>query len=357
MESFCDNLREPKRIQVKNQPMSRTLLNVLNPDAPAATLVIRLLPGLLFFAKGIKKFMFPAAWGVGRSEKIGIIYPGFTAPFVGVVETVCGVLLILGFLTRPAALLLFIDISVAILTTKAPMLFHKGFWPAEAEARTDYSMFMSTLFLLIVGGGLISLDASWAKKPNNVAAGDPNEFVLTTFRGQPRRRRNGLADEGQSHRSETRMIPMLNMNKAIPGRSARYEGFLPDLQNSMRFFVLTLVTAVTPVFAQSPTTITSPAPSPSTIASPAASPSPPEAATYFSCHVDGPYIAMTFDDGPSPGTTTRLLDILKERNIKATFFMIGPNVVAHPEIARRVLAEGHEIGNHSWTHPQLSKLL
>jgi peptidoglycan/xylan/chitin deacetylase (PgdA/CDA1 family) len=65
---------------------------------------------------------------------------------------------------------------------------------------------------------------------------------------------------------------------------------------------------------------------------------------------------MTFDDGPSPGNTTRLLDILKQRNIKVTFFMIGPNVVAHPEIARRALAEGHEIGNHSWTHPQLSKL-
>ena len=57
-----------------------------------------------------------------------------------------------------------------------------------------------------------------------------------------------------------------------------------------------------------------------------------------------------------PGNTTRLLDILKQRNIKVTFFMIGPNVVAHPEIARRALAEGHEIGNHSWTHPQLSKL-
>ena len=88
-------------------------------------------------------------------------------------------------------------------------------------------------------------------------------------------------------------------------------------------------------------------------ASPSASPAP---MTYFSCHVDGRYIAMTFDDGPRPGTTTQLLDILKQRNIKATFFMIGQNVVAHPEIARRVLAEGHEIGNHTWTHPQLSKL-
>jgi len=92
-------------------------------------------------------------------------------------------------------------------------------------------------------------------------------------------------------------------------------------------------------------------------ASSASSPSPsPAPATYSSCLVDGPYIAVTFDDGPSPVTTTRLLDILKQRNIKVTFFMIGRNVVEHPEIARKVLAEGHEIGNHSWTHPQLSKL-
>jgi peptidoglycan-N-acetylglucosamine deacetylase len=79
-------------------------------------------------------------------------------------------------------------------------------------------------------------------------------------------------------------------------------------------------------------------------------------ATYSSAHVDGPYIAMTFDDGPNPATTPRLLDMLKQRNIKATFFMIGQNAERHPDLVRRILAEGHEIGNHSWTHPQLSKL-
>jgi peptidoglycan/xylan/chitin deacetylase (PgdA/CDA1 family) len=109
----------------------------------------------------------------------------------------------------------------------------------------------------------------------------------------------------------------------------------------MQLLVAFLIT-LTSIFAQAQDALSSvPSPAP---------------ATYSSCHVDGPFIAMTFDDGPSPGNTTRLLDILKQRNIKVTFFMIGPNVVAHPEIAQRVLAEGHEIGNHSWTHPQLSKL-
>jgi peptidoglycan-N-acetylglucosamine deacetylase len=79
-------------------------------------------------------------------------------------------------------------------------------------------------------------------------------------------------------------------------------------------------------------------------------------ATYTQAHVDQPYVAMTFDDGPSAENTPRLLEMLKQRNIKATFFLIGENVASNPDIVRRIIAEGHEVGNHSWTHPQLSKL-
>jgi len=100
----------------------------------------------------------------------------------------------------------------------------------------------------------------------------------------------------------------------------------------------------------------SPSPSPTPASSPEASTGASKPATWFSVNVDGPYIAMTFDDGPSPETTPRLLDILKQRNIKATFFMIGQNAERNPAIVKRILADGHEIGNHSWTHPQLSKL-
>jgi peptidoglycan/xylan/chitin deacetylase (PgdA/CDA1 family) len=85
-------------------------------------------------------------------------------------------------------------------------------------------------------------------------------------------------------------------------------------------------------------------------------PSPAKPATYAQVRVDQPYIAMTFDDGPSAENTPRLLETLKQRNIKATFFLIGQNAAANPDIVRRILAEGHEVGNHSWTHPQLSKL-
>ncbi|MBV8375869.1 MAG: polysaccharide deacetylase family protein [Verrucomicrobia bacterium] len=89
---------------------------------------------------------------------------------------------------------------------------------------------------------------------------------------------------------------------------------------------------------------------------PSPTPSPAKPATYFQVRVDQPYIAMTFDDGPSAENTPRLLEMLRERDIKATFFLIGQNAAANPDLVRRILAEGNEIGNHSWTHPQLSKL-
>ena len=78
--------------------------------------------------------------------------------------------------------------------------------------------------------------------------------------------------------------------------------------------------------------------------------------TFSSVHVDGPYIAMTFDDGPSATLTAKLLDILAAHRIKATFFVIGENVVQHPEVVARAAREGHEIGNHSWSHPNFGKM-
>jgi len=78
--------------------------------------------------------------------------------------------------------------------------------------------------------------------------------------------------------------------------------------------------------------------------------------TFNSVHTDGPYIAMSFDDGPSATLTPKLLDLLAARHIKATFFVIGENVMEHPEIVTRAAREGHEIGNHSWSHPNLAKM-
>jgi peptidoglycan/xylan/chitin deacetylase (PgdA/CDA1 family) len=111
-----------------------------------------------------------------------------------------------------------------------------------------------------------------------------------------------------------------------------------------------------PAPAAQPAATPAPAPTPQPAETPAPDTGAAPKITYSSCHVDGPYIAMTFDDGPHPQNTPRLLDMLKQRNIKATFFLVGECVAANPQIVKRIVAEGHEIGNHSWNHPQLSKM-
>lgn len=78
--------------------------------------------------------------------------------------------------------------------------------------------------------------------------------------------------------------------------------------------------------------------------------------TYTGCKVPGQEIAMTFDDGPHAELTPRLLDMLHGWGLKATFYLIGRNARAYPKLVERIVAEGHEVGNHSWSHPMLSRL-
>lgn len=67
-------------------------------------------------------------------------------------------------------------------------------------------------------------------------------------------------------------------------------------------------------------------------------------------------LVLTFDDGPWPGTTPKVLDALKNECVHATFFLLGRNVAAHPQLARRALAEGHSLGHHSYSHPLLNRM-
>ncbi len=109
-----------------------------------------------------------------------------------------------------------------------------------------------------------------------------------------------------------------------------------------------------------PATPASDSTSPPSFAAPADAASPAAASapkiTFSQCHVEGPYIAMTFDDGPHGANTPRLLDMLKQRKIHATFFVVGQCAAEFPDIMKRIVAEGHEIANHSWSHPQLSSM-
>ncbi len=123
-----------------------------------AILLIRILVGWVFVSEGIQKFLFPAQLGVGRFEKIGILSPHFMAPFVGTVEIICGTLLLIGLLTRLAAIPLLGVILVAIATTKIPMIAKSGTWAMLHEARVDFSMVLGLVFLLITGAGTLSID-------------------------------------------------------------------------------------------------------------------------------------------------------------------------------------------------------
>ncbi len=122
-------------------------------------LLLRLLVGWMFLSEGIQKFLFPSVLGAGRFVKIGIPAPQFTGPFVGIVEIVCGTMLILGLYTSFAVLPLLIDILVAITTTKGPLLLKQGFWAAMHEARTDFCMILGLIAIALLGAGTLSLDA------------------------------------------------------------------------------------------------------------------------------------------------------------------------------------------------------
>jgi len=150
-----------------------TLLGrIAGTESPAAVILIRLMVGVVFFSEGVQKFLYSAEVGTARFAKIGIPFPEVMAPFVGVVEISCGLLVIVGLLTRLAALPLIIDMLVAILSTKIPILLgygfwgfslrqtaYGGFWGMVHEARTDFCMLLGALFLLFVGAGPWSLDA------------------------------------------------------------------------------------------------------------------------------------------------------------------------------------------------------
>lgn len=143
---------------------------ILGSEGPAAVICIRVAVGLVFLSEGIQKFLYPHTLGPGRFEKIGIPAATFFANLDGVVELACGTLVIIGLLTRLAAIPLLIDISGAIVLTKLPQLRpggfdgKEGFWGMAHDARTDFAMLLGLIFLLWAGSGRWSLDAVLAQR-------------------------------------------------------------------------------------------------------------------------------------------------------------------------------------------------
>ena len=133
--------------------------------AARAIVLVRVLVGWVFLSEGIQKFLFPDTLGVGRFVKIGVPWPHVMAPFVGTAEILCGTLVLVGLLTRLAVIPLLAVISVALYSTKIVTFAKLGFWGTLHEARTDVSMLLALVFLLLVGGGSWSLDAAWRSRP------------------------------------------------------------------------------------------------------------------------------------------------------------------------------------------------
>ena len=127
--------------------------NLFSTDNDNRAILVRLTVGLIFLTEGIQKYLFPELLGTGRFNTIGFSHPAFWAYFTGTFEIVCGTLIILGFLTRIASVPLIIIMITAFITTKIPILVHKGIWPWAHEYRTDFAMTLLLIYLFIHGSG------------------------------------------------------------------------------------------------------------------------------------------------------------------------------------------------------------
>ncbi len=127
--------------------------------------------GAVFLVEGIQKFLYPAMRGPGRFEKMGFPEPEILAYLVGAFEVVAGTLILIGLVTRGAALVTLLIMTVAVITTKIPIAFGEsfgpfvlrelrtyGFWSMTHEMRTDWAMWLGSLFLIVKGGGRWSVD-------------------------------------------------------------------------------------------------------------------------------------------------------------------------------------------------------
>ena len=133
--------------------------SIFNTDNNNSAILIRLTVGLIFLTEGIQKYLFPELLGTGRFTTIGFSNPAFWAYFTGTFEIICGTLIILGLITRVASIPLIIIMITAFISTKIPILIHKGIWPWAHEYRTDFAMTLLLIYLLIYGSGRWSVDS------------------------------------------------------------------------------------------------------------------------------------------------------------------------------------------------------
>jgi uncharacterized membrane protein YphA (DoxX/SURF4 family) len=132
---------------------------ILNTADDNRAVFVRLVVGLVFLTEGIQKYLFPELLGTGRFLQIGFSHPAFWAYFTGTFEIGCGTFILFGLFTRLVSIPLLIIMATAFVTTKWPILMHKGFWPMAHEYRTDFAMTLLLFYLIIYGSGGFSIDS------------------------------------------------------------------------------------------------------------------------------------------------------------------------------------------------------
>lgn len=148
-----------------NEPSGSARMRVMGTTAPAAVVLIRIVVGGIFLSEGIQKFLFPAKLGPGRfAAQTPLPAPEVWAYLDGAFEIGCGILIIIGLLTRLATLPMIVNMIGAEVFTKVPVLLHHGFWQYASDARAELGQLFGLVFLLIVGAGTWSLDAHLASR-------------------------------------------------------------------------------------------------------------------------------------------------------------------------------------------------
>ena len=150
---------------IVSNPSTSLGMRVLRTGAPRAVILIRLVVGGVFVSEGIQKFLFPDDLGPGRfASETPLPAPTFFAYFGGTFEIICGILLLVGLLTRVAAVPMIINMIGAELFTKLPILTDEGARQYLHEARNELSQLFGSLFLLFVGAGAWSIDAMLTRR-------------------------------------------------------------------------------------------------------------------------------------------------------------------------------------------------
>lgn len=127
-------------------------------DSRSTTILIRFMVGFIFFSEGFQKFLFPHVRGAGRFEEMGIPTPEFLSYFVATFEVICGAMILLGLLTRLAAVPIIFIMLVVIILTRLPTLVYENFWVMMYISKIDFAMLIGAIYLFIEGSGRWSVD-------------------------------------------------------------------------------------------------------------------------------------------------------------------------------------------------------